>query len=211
MKQLEVISFDAEGTLVTPDFSEAIWHEAIPALYARKTGLDTFRAKQLIYKEYDAVGNQRLEWYDIEYWFAHLGLGCSQPVIESCRDRVGHYPEVNDVLSSLTGEYKLIVASGTPLEFLYFLLGDIRHYFARVFSSISHFRQLKSPEFYLRLCDEMGVDPSQVVHVGDSWQFDCLNARAAGIRAFYLDRSGDNHEGSLSHLAELKDVLPRTV
>ncbi|GAI48816.1 unnamed protein product, partial [marine sediment metagenome] len=33
MKQIELISFDAEGTVVTPDFSEAIWHEAIPALY----------------------------------------------------------------------------------------------------------------------------------------------------------------------------------
>lgn len=207
MKQIKVVSFDAEGTLVTPDFSEAIWHEAIPGLYARKTGLDASLAKQLVYKEYDAVGNQRLEWYDIKYWFNYLDLGCSQPVIESCRHRVGHYPEVTDVLSSLAGQYKLIVASGTPLEFLDFLLGDISHYFARVFSSISHFRQLKSCEFYLRLCDEMGIDPSQIVHVGDSWQFDCLNARAAGIRAFYLDRSGRNHDESLSDLAELKDAL----
>ncbi|GAH62950.1 unnamed protein product, partial [marine sediment metagenome] len=40
MNQIEVVSFDAEGTLVTPDFSQAVWHEAIPAIYAQKKGIE---------------------------------------------------------------------------------------------------------------------------------------------------------------------------
>lgn len=48
MKQIELISFDAEGTVVTPDFSQTIWHEAIPALYAKKQGLDFAQAKRYI-------------------------------------------------------------------------------------------------------------------------------------------------------------------
>ena len=50
MKEIEVISFDAEGTVVTPDFSQAIWHEAIPAIYARKKGFDLAQAKKCIYE-----------------------------------------------------------------------------------------------------------------------------------------------------------------
>jgi len=207
MKQIELISFDAEGTVVTPDFSEAIWHEAIPALYAQKKGLDLAQARRHIAEEYGRIGDQRLEWYDIEYWFSYLGLGSSEPVIQSCLDKIGHYPEVTEVLSSLASEYKLIVASGTPLKLLHCLLRDIKPYFVRIFSSVSHYKQLKSPDFYLKLCEEMGVKPNQVIHVGDNWQFDFLNAQQAGINAFYIDRSGRNHQESLSDLTQLKRLL----
>ncbi len=207
MKQIELISFDAEGTVVTPDFSEAIWHEAIPALYAQKKGLDIAQARRHIAEEYGRIGDQRLEWYDIEYWFSCLDLGSSEPVIQSCLDKIGHYPEVTEVLSSLASEYRLIVASGTPLKLLHCLLRDIKPYFVRIFSSVSHYRQLKSPGFYLKLCEEMGVKPSQVIHVGDNWQFDFLNAQQAGVNAFYLDRSGRNHQESLSDLIQLKSLL----
>jgi putative hydrolase of the HAD superfamily len=209
MKQIELISFDAEGTLVTPDFSETIWHEAIPALYAQKQGLDLAQAKTRIVEEYSRIGDQRLEWYDIEYWFGYLGLGSSEPVIQSCLSKIYRYPEVTDVVSSLASEYKLIVASGTPLELLHLLLRDIKPYFVRVFSSISHYRQVKNPDFYLRICEEMGVKPDQVIHVGDNWQFDFLNARQVGINAFHIDRSGRDHQDSLSDLTQLKHVLTR--
>jgi len=207
MGRFALISFDAEGTVVTPDFSQTIWHEAIPALYARRKGLDLAQAKKCIAEEYSRIGDQRLEWYDIEYWFSYLGLGSSEPVIQSCLGKIAHYPEVIEVLSSLANEYKLIVASGTPLELLDCLLRDIKHYFVRIFSSISHYKQLKSPDFYLKVCEEMGVKPSQVIHVGDNWQFDFLNARQAGINALYIDRSGSNHRESLSDLTQLKHLL----
>jgi len=207
MKEIEVISFDAEGTVVTPDFSQAIWHEAIPAIYAQKKGFDLDQAKKCIYEEYNKIGDQRLEWYDIEYWFSCLDLGSPEPVIQSCLGKIAYYPEVTKVLSSLAGEYKLIVASGTPLELLHCLLRDIKPYFARIFSSVSHYRQLKSPDFYLKVCEEMGVEPSQIIHVGDNWQFDFLNARQAGMNALYLDRSGRNHQESLGDLTELKHLL----
>ena len=207
MRPIELISFDAEGTLVTPDFSETIWHEAIPALYARNNGLDLAQAKKCVTEEYNKIGVHRLEWYDIEYWFSCLDLGSSQPVIRSCLSKISYYPEITQVLSSLAGEYKLIVASGTPLELLHCLLRDIKPYFVRIFSSISHYRQVKTPDFYLRICEEMGVKPPQVIHVGDNWQFDFLNARQAGLNAFYLDRSGEDHQESLGDLTQLKHFL----
>jgi len=207
MQQVKLISFDAEGTLVTPDFSNAIWHEAIPALYAQKRGIDFATARECIRAEYDKVGDQRVEWYDIEYWFRYLGLGSPEPVIQVCMHKIRYYPEVTDVISCLARRYTLIVASGTPLKLLRCLLKDIEPYFARVFSSVSHYREPKSPEFYLRVCEEMAVHPSQVIHVGDNWQFDVLNPQKYGIRAFYLDRLGKNHQGSLSDLNQFKDLI----
>ena len=207
MNNIKVISFDAEGTLVTPDFSQAIWHEAIPALYAQKHGLDLVQAKESIIEKYDKVGDQKLEWYDIRHWFNLLGIGDPDPVIQSCLDKAGYYPEVNEVLSSLKGEYELIVASGTPIELLDYLLRDVEFHFSRIFSSISHYKQVKSPDFYLAICQEMGVSPNEVVHVGDSFQFDFLVPKELGIHAFHLDRSGKDHETALADLTQLKPHL----
>jgi putative hydrolase of the HAD superfamily len=116
-----------------------------------------------------------------------------------------------DVLSSLADRYRLVVASGTPLRLLGYLLQDIKPYFARIFSSTSHYRQVKTPDFYLKICGEMGVEPGQVIHVGDSWQFDFLNAQQAGMNALYVDRSGANHQNSVADLTGLKDLLVTTV
>jgi len=207
MDQIEVISFDAEGTVVTPDFSHAMWHETIPELYAQKQGIDIAQAKEAVIGEYNKIGDRGLEWYDIEYWTRGLGLGASGPVVQSCLNRISYYPEVNEVLSSLSDRYKLVISSGTPVELLDFLLQDIKPYFNSIFSSVSHYQQLKTPEFYLGICEEMGVKPGQVVHVGDSWQFDFLNSKQVGIRAFYLDRSEKNNRESLSNLTQLRQLF----
>jgi len=34
--EIKIISFDVEGTLVSPDFSQAVWYEGIPALYSQR-------------------------------------------------------------------------------------------------------------------------------------------------------------------------------
>ncbi len=206
MKPIELISFDAEGTLVTPNFSQAIWHETIPALYARKNNIELARAREIVAGEYARVGDQRLEWYDIGYWFGYFQLGPPEPAIKSCVARVGYYPEVKEVLSSLEGRYKLVVSSGTPLELLEPQLESIKNYFAGIFSSISLCKGLKTPRFYAYVSELMKVSPDRIVHVGDSWQFDYLNSRQAGINVFHLDREQGSGE-SLTSLLELETRL----
>jgi hypothetical protein len=50
MNRIKVVSFDADGTLVTPDFSQAVWYEGVPSLYARKNGISFQEAKAFIEK-----------------------------------------------------------------------------------------------------------------------------------------------------------------
>ncbi len=207
MSRIKVISFDAEGTLVTPGFSQAIWHETIPALYAKKNGIELVHAKKIVAQEYNKVGDQRLEWYDIEYWFRYFRLGSAESAIQSCQAKVSYYPEVLEVLSSLRGQYKLIIASGTPSELLEPQLLGIKNYFLRIFSSVSLCKQLKTPEFYAYVCELIRVNPGQIVHVGDNWQFDFVNSSQVGINAFHLDRVGNSQQGSLASLTELKSHL----
>jgi HAD superfamily hydrolase (TIGR01549 family) len=208
MDEVKVISFDAEGTLVTTDFSYAVWFEAIPACYADRYGVDFELARKTIEEEYRKVGDQRLEWYDVRYWFDKLDLGTPDQVMERCETKACYYPEVKEVLTSLSGRYKLVVASGSTRDFLRYLLKDIEPYFAGIFSSLTDYKRLKTPGFYLKMCQALGVKPSQVVHIGDNWQFDFVAAREIGIQAFYLDRKRQtNHQNSVANLLQLQAYL----
>ncbi|MBC8274513.1 MAG: HAD family hydrolase [Chloroflexi bacterium] len=205
INEIKVVSFDAEGTLVTPDFSYAVWFEAIPECYAERHGVNFELARKVIEEEYQKLGDQRLEWYDVRYWFDKLGLGTPDQVMERCESKVRYYPEVKEVLASLSERYKLVVASGSMRDFLNHLLQDIEPYFTRIFSSLTDYKQLKTSEFYLKMCQAMEVKPSQVVHVGDNWQFDFVAPREVGIEAFYLDRKRQtNHQNSVASLLQLK-------
>ncbi len=208
MDEISVVSFDAEGTLVTPDFSYTVWFEAIPERYAKKNHIGFEEARRIVEGEYRKIGDQRLEWYDVRYWFDKFGLGMPDAVLEKCRNKVCYYPEVRGVLDSLNGRYKLIVASGSTRDFLIHLLHDIQPYFREVFSSLTDYKQLKTPEFYLKICQAMGVKPTQVVHIGDNLQFDFLAPKEVGIQAFYLDRKGEtNGIDTVANLRQFKDYL----
>jgi putative hydrolase of the HAD superfamily len=205
---IKVISFDVEGTMVTTGFSAAIWFEMIPQSYAQRYGLDFDEATKRIRQEYDSVGDQRLEWYDVQYWFTRFDLGRADIAMEELQDRVTYYPETKEVLNRLAKDYKLSVASGSPRPFLKHLLRDIEHHFSDVFSSTSDFKQVKTADFYKNICRRMAVEPRQIVHVGDNKQFDFLEPAKAGICAFHLDRDGTtNDPASLRDLAQLADLL----
>jgi FMN phosphatase YigB (HAD superfamily) len=205
---INVVSFDVEGTMVTTDFSYAIWFEMIPQRYAEKHGVDSDEALKRIRCAYDSVGDQRVEWYDVQYWFKRLDLGPADIAMEQLQHRVKCYPETGDVLSRLGKRYKLSVASGSPRPFLRHLLRDIENNFSAVFSSTSDMAQAKTAVFYTEMLARLGVEPSQVVHVGDNRQFDYTEPASVGIRAYYLDREGKSGDAdSLHNLAELADLL----
>jgi len=208
MGKVKVVSFDADGTLVTPDFSQAVWYEGVPALYARKHGTSLHKAKAFIEKEYQVVGDHRIEWYDIKYWLQRFGLGdCHKQLLEECRHRVSCYPEVAQALSSLGKDFTLIVVSCSTREFLPYLLDGMEKYFARVFSTVSDYGQIKSPGLFAEVCREMGVSPREMAHVGDLWEQDFLAAKEAGLMAFHLDRRGERKDGS--SLRSLKELGKR--
>jgi HAD superfamily hydrolase (TIGR01549 family) len=209
MSRIKVVSFDADGTLVTPDFSQAVWYEGIPSLYARNNGISFEGAKAFVEKEYQVVGDCRVEWYDIKYWLQRFGLGdCHQQMLEDYQYTVSCYPEVAQALSSLSKDYTLIVVSCSTREFLPYLLDGLEGYFARVFSSVSDYGQIKTPKFFLEVCRQMGISPQEMAHVGDLWEQDFIAPRDAGIRAFHLDRRGERKDGSsLRSLADLEKRL----
>ncbi len=190
MKSPKVISFDAEGTLVTPEFSIVVWRQALPEMFARKNGISCDEAREYVRKEYERLGEHCVEWYDISYWFGRWGLGDYRELLENHRNYINYYPETKEVLSRLSRSNKMIVSSASSRQFLNMLMEDIGDNFASVFSSISDYGLVKTENFYRKVCEVMDVQPEDIVHVGDSWDFDFVAPGKMGIRAYYLDREG---------------------
>ena len=53
----------------------------------------------------------------------------------------------------------------------------------------------------------MDVEPTRIVHVGDSWKTDYINPGEVGINAFYLDRARANSVDSLADLRQLVTIM----
>jgi len=159
-----------------------------------------------VLKEYQKVGDQRLEGDDIKYWAHYFDLDGYQELLEGYQGKVTYFPEALPVLSSLAKVYPLIIATGTAGEFLPYLLSEIKGCFVRIFSSVSDYRQLKTSSFYLKICQEMSILPEEIAHVGDNWHFDFTMPREVGVNAFHLNRKG---QPSLVSITDLRQLGPR--
>jgi len=106
----------------------------------------------------------------------------------------------------------LVLTSNAGREFIDIEMEatGLKKYFYRIFSATTDFGQVKkTADFYKRICQILETRPQEIVHVGDHYEFDYLVPRSLGIRAFYLDRLGEQRGASvISDLRDLEERLP---
>jgi FMN phosphatase YigB (HAD superfamily) len=210
LKDIKIISFDMEGTLIDHTYSKTIWEKDIPKLYAKKNDLDYCEAKRLVLSEYESVGDSRPEWYDVGYWFNRFGFdGDWRDLAERRSELVSAYSEVDGVLTRLSRLFPLIVCSNTIRDFLEVQLRGVGRYFMKVFSAPSDFYTVKKDNhFYEMVTTQLDIQPCELVHVGDNYKYDYLAAKELGLKAFYLDRSCQKRgPGIVCSLEEFEDAL----
>jgi putative hydrolase of the HAD superfamily len=190
IETIHVVSFDLEGTLLDMTFSEKVWNEGLPRLYAEKYKMDFSEARNIVLREYARVGDERVEWYDLEYWFKRFGLSNPEGLLEAYRGFIQLFHETIDVLEKLSRKFKLIVITNSSRLFVNVLTDKIAHYFSRIFSATSDFGLLKkNPESYQRICQALNVKPWEMVHIGDRLQDDFESPRSIGVKAYLLNRT----------------------
>jgi putative hydrolase of the HAD superfamily len=186
------ISFDMDGTLIDPVFTDYVWGQGIPALYAEKMGMTFEAAKAFIEREYQKVGEGAIEWYDIQYWFRFFQLKQSwKALMRQFVDKIHVYPDVDHLLERLKDRFPLILTTNAGRDFIEVEMEatGLGRYFERIFSATSDFGEVKKTiGVYARICQTLGTSPHEIVHVGDHYEFDYLVPRRLGIDAFYLDR-----------------------
>jgi HAD superfamily hydrolase (TIGR01549 family) len=213
MASIKVVSFDLDGTLTDSSFVDSVWLEGIPWLYAIKNKVTFEDAREAVKREYDKVGNEELQWYDLQYWIKKFDLNISWKVLLGrFEKRIRIYPEVQKALEELEQRgFRLIIITNASTEFLKFQLAsaNIRGYFEDVFSATSDFGLVKKTvDLYRRVCSILKVSPQEMIHVGDNRNFDFDVPRRLGILAFHLDRTA-THEGKylIHNLEDLNKKL----
>jgi putative hydrolase of the HAD superfamily len=195
MDRTKIVSFDMDGTITDLSFVDCVWLEGIPRLLAGKRGISFEDARIYAKKEYDKIGRDRLEWYDLSHWTNKFGLVVSPAeIIGSFQHKIRAFPEVPYVLEGLRRRgLRLIIISNARREFLNLEIEKtgIESCFERVFSSTSDFGLTKKTvDLYQKVCSICAVSPEEMVHVGDDLSFDFEVPKKFGIQAFYLDRTG---------------------
>jgi putative hydrolase of the HAD superfamily len=209
----KIISFDMDGTLVDPEFTDWVWLHGIPKLYAQKAGLSFDEAKALVVEEYQRVGEGAIEWYDIKYWFRLFQFDDTwKTLMGGYAYKIRAFHDAPLILERLKGRYPLVLTSNAGREFIEIEMDvtGMGKYFDRIFSATSDFKVVKkTTQFYQQICEILEAEPVEIVHVGDHYEFDYLVPQSLGIRAFYLDRSGKKNGNSvLSDLRDLEKKLP---
>jgi len=208
MDKRKLVSFDLDSTLIDPTYTTYVWEIGIPQLYAKRYNVILSEAISIVKAAYERIGDSALEWYDIAYWFECFKLpGGWEGLLEEHRDKIQPFPEVKEVMADLVQHYDLIVTSNAARAFVELELrqAEIEDYFMRIFSATSDFGQVKkTPQFYRHICEIVGTSPSNVIHVGDHYEFDYLVPRSLGMEAYHLDRDGKRPKHSFT-VKDLRD------
>jgi len=205
-KNLEVISFDMDGTLIPKDFADDFWLKKIPYLYSQQTDISKEEAQERFMKEYEEMGQDDIRWYEPEYWFSKYGLNQKpRDVLEGLRTEYELYDDAKEIIKKLCEKYDLIIISNGIKMFIEVGLGEYQTFFTKLYSSVSDFgMSSKTPYLYREICKELDVKPEKAIHVGDDRENDYVSAKKAGMRSYLLSRDGKN---GLDDLGELLEIL----
>jgi len=188
--ELDAVTIDAYGTLVT-------LRDPIPALTAalaerdierqRDTIAHGFRTEVAHYTQNSAIGHD-------EEGLARLQRDCARVFLDAIDAKLDldefapvyagamHFDLLPGVVGALERlrslGFELAVVANWDLS-LRGLLDEID--LTRSFRTIVHAAGKPAPDGLLRALDEIGVDPSRALHIGDDGA-DELAARAAGMR-----------------------------
>lgn len=129
------------------------------------------------------------------------------------RNRVDFFPDVLAGLATLKAGYELYSISNGNADIEKV---GLSHIFSRHFSAISVGAAKPDPRIYLAAIEAAGVQPHEVLHVGDDPEQDVAAAAAVGMRtvwANYGDRLWPDNlaraDGEIGAFAELPALVQR--
>ena len=194
MSRPQIIAFDMDGTLTDTSFVNSVWLQGVPELYSLKKQIPFEEALRQVKFEYDKMGREKIQWYDLSYWLNKFEIDLKpEQVLNSFVDRIRVFEEAHRILERLKNSgYRLIIVTNARREFVDLEMKQTgtQRYFENIFSSPSDFKLIKNgPTVYEKICAACKVSPVDMMHVGDDPQFDFEVPKQIGIRAYLLDRT----------------------
>jgi 2-haloacid dehalogenase len=224
-RELKVLTFDQYGTIVdmqgclttavTPYLQEKGW-EGEPGRFVtwwRRTHFENSMIDSLCdrgHTPYRQIGHRA-----VSFTLSRSGIEHTSDEVEmlvSEIEKLHPFPEVPEALQRLANKYKLVILSNGDRDMLETAKPYLGHTFDETISvqEAGHFKPHRKT--YETAASILDVAEIECMHIANH-AFDCVGAKAAGMRAAFIDRRNrpfgqTQHEpdiivGSLTELADL--------
>jgi len=192
--RIRVISLDFAGVVAPKHFIDYFWFFSIPLRLARLERVSLYEAIKVAESAYWNTPSNMLEWYLPRYWLDRFGIDADEDeLIEESLSIAEPYGDALEVVPLLAQKFVVVISTNTMFKFVRAFLDrypQIGKSVTRVFSCIDMLRKpRKDRDFFECIAKELGVEPREIVHVGDDPRHDVEEPRSVGIRAFLIDRS----------------------
>jgi 2-haloacid dehalogenase len=198
--QIKVVMFDQYGTVV--DMQKGLTEIATPYLkekgwtgnpnsfvtWWRRTHFENSMIDALLHKEhtpYREIGHRAVSYTLERAGIAHTEEEVSYLV--GCIEKLQPFPEVPEALARLKTEYKIVVLSNGDPD----MLETAKQYHNVPFDKVISVAEANSfkPHVatYTKAAEIMDVRFDEVLFVANH-AFDCIGAKAAGMRTAFIDR-----------------------
>lgn len=72
-QEIDTVLLDMDGTLLDLHFDNHFWMEHIPAILAKRDGIDPDQSREMMWAEYEKVAGT-ISWYCLDFWSEKLNL-----------------------------------------------------------------------------------------------------------------------------------------
>jgi putative hydrolase of the HAD superfamily len=198
-----------------------LWHGAEVCAFGRRIGISSWEALWCRYEGDDDELRAMREWspgFRRGAWRAalerqgvvddELAAELGERFGEERRARHETFEDAAPVLDALRGEYRLaLVTNGAScLQREKFEASGLTDRFDAVVVSGDLRSAKPDPAVYAHALDALGARPADAVMVGDSLRNDVDGPLAAGLRAIWLNRTGEPRPADRDDLVEIADL-----
>jgi putative hydrolase of the HAD superfamily len=206
------VFLDALGTLIELEPPWVLLREKVSGAISDERLAAAVRAEMAYYREHAHEGRDPASLADLRDSCAELisnELGVpitAQELVGSVRFEP--YPDAEPALRELGArDMKLVVVSNWDISLASVLEGcGIAPLLDGAISSAEAGSRKPDAGIFAKALEVAGCGADEALHVGDTAEEDCEGARAAGIRALLIDRSGSG-QGEIASLAEIVEHL----
>ncbi len=213
-RAVSTVLLDMDGTLLDRHFDDYFWEHYVPVAYARKHRLTVAQARARLLRLYRSR-ERTLEWTDLDYWSATLGLD-----IPAMKLHVEHliavHPHVTEFLSwARQAGKQVVMVTNAHIKTLQIKMERtaLEGYFHRIVRSHELGVPKEDPHFWQRLHQVIEYTPEQSL-LADDTEAVLASARTHGIRhCIHIARPSStlppNPSPRFPAIHSFRELLPR--
>ena len=209
MHRIRALTLDLDNTLWEIDpvihrAEETLWQwlgENYPRVHERWSADDLISLRHNVMDEhwnmhfdFRFLRKKVLEHVAISSGYDETLVEPAFAVFDDVRNDVELYPDVLDALENLFSRFTVVALTNgnSNLERI-----GIRHLFHGVVTAVDAGAAKPDKRIFDIAVDQAGVQPEEILHVGDHPQTDIHGAREAGLRTAWINRNGDQWPADL--------------